>query len=82
MNRRSFFKAVTGFVAGAIVVFTPKAKAKKKLIPKSEPPMGLYKELQFGESFEEKIVSMTTFQGELWIATEKGVYKIVNVREI
>lgn len=34
------------------------------------------KELQFGEVFDGRIVSMTTFRGELWIATERRVYAI------
>lgn len=28
MNRRNFFKAVTGFIAGVCVAFVPKAKAE------------------------------------------------------
>lgn len=35
-----------------------------------------YKELQFGEPFSGKIVSMCVFQGNLWIATERGVFLI------
>lgn len=35
-----------------------------------------YKELQFGESFDGRIVSMTQFQGDLWVATERRVYMI------
>ena len=32
MNRRSFFKVVTGFVAGMVAVAIPKAKSKEKLL--------------------------------------------------
>ena len=32
MNRRNFFKVVTGFVAGAVATVMPKAKSKEKLI--------------------------------------------------
>lgn len=93
MNRRSFFKLVTGFVAG---IFATSVEGKKfstedfggwearkvsqdiygdpnKLHCRSNM---FYKDVQFGESFAGKIVSMTTFQGDLWIATEKRVYRI------
>lgn len=91
MNRRSFFKAVTGFVAGLVTVFVPKTKAKEEWIDvknfgANTPGMSVkewvdaqfnpVKELQFGEHFEGRIVSMCNFEGNLWIATEKGVYRI------
>ena len=100
MNRRSFFKAVTGFVAG---IFVSKVEGSKRsgtrpasakgdwidvrdfgaTIPKSmtaeewvEAQFNPVKELQFGQPFTGKIVSMTKFQGNLWIATKEGVYRI------
>ena len=96
MNRRNFFKVVTGFVAG---IFATSAKSEPKYScsasasghpsaensaePKSmtikewvEAQYIPVKELRFGEPFTGKIVSMTTFQGNLWIATENGVYEI------
>ena len=33
-------------------------------------------DLQFNTPFEGKVVSMVEFQGNLWIATERGVYRI------
>ena len=41
-----------------------------------DTPIEFFKELQFGEVFEGKIVSMCTFQDELWVATERDVYRI------
>lgn len=112
MNRRSFFKAVTGFVAGVVATVVPKVKsgvsakdicnkALEKINegrvfhtysssePKEHPAMTAgewvdaqfnpVKELQLGEPFTGKIVSMTTFQGNLWIATDRGVYRVRNV---
>ena len=35
-------------------------------------------DLQFNEPFEGKVVGMCEFQGNLWIASEKGVYRIKN----
>jgi ligand-binding sensor domain-containing protein len=90
MNRRSFFKAVTGFIVG---IFAGSTETKSICVMKSGPtgPTDIpsmsaeewveaqfnpVKELQFGQPFTGKIVSMTTFQGNLWIATEEGVYRI------
>lgn len=102
MNRRNFFKVVTGFVAG---IFATSAKSKPQpkaltcggkngtLCPRCKfndckdiPSMSAgdwvdaqfnpVKELQLGEPFEGKVVSMINFQGNLWIATERDVYRI------
>jgi len=35
-------------------------------------------DLQLNEPFEGKVVGMCEFQGNLWIASEKGVYRIKN----
>ena len=84
MNRRSFFKVVTGFVAG-IFASTKKSKSSQDIC-KNIPTMSAkdwvdaqyepVKDIQFGEPFTGKIVSMTTFQGTLWIVTEESVYRI------
>lgn len=96
MNRRNFFKALTGFVAGVfaakkskadVITFPTEESAEdfsnKRIRPRSmsakewvEAQYNPVKELQLGEPFTGKIVSMTTFQGNLWIATEEGVYRI------
>ena len=103
MNRRSFFKVVTGFVAGIfatsakvkadVTVFPTEAQARKVSRDIYGDPDKLYcrnmspkewvdaqfnpvKELQLGEPFTGRIISMTEFQGNLWIATEEGVYRI------
>ena len=91
MNRRNLFKVVTGFVAG-IFATSAKSKyscsasmsghpsaensAEPKTMTVEEWVEAQYKELQLGEPFVGKIVSITTFQGNLWIATEEGVYRI------
>ena len=92
MNRRNFFKVVTGFIAG---IFATSAKSEPKYSCSAsmsghpsaensvepaeewvEAQFNSVKELQFGEPFAGKIVSMTKFQGNLWIATEESVYRI------
>ena len=36
------------------------------------------KDIQFGEPFSGKIVSMCKFQDNLWVATENEIYRIKN----
>lgn len=97
MNRRSFFKAVTGFVAGVFAAFVPNSKSirvsnglahlegeKVDILTLSakdwvDAQFNPVKELRFGEPFEGKIVSMCNFEGTLWIATERGVYRIKGI---
>lgn len=78
MNRRNFFKAVTGFVIGVCAVFVPKAKAKELSESSSNGGGSSSPSISISPTEESEI---KTFSAKDWVDAQFNPVKELQLNE-